>query len=67
MFSTFDTCTKWAINILRSDQEALSSRYAIRGDHLLDPCDYQSGVTGIPVMPATLVTRSWRASARIFL
>ena len=56
MFSTFDTCTTWAINILRSGQEALSSRYAVRGDHLLDPSDYQSGETGIPVMPASLVS-----------
>ena len=56
MFEAFERCTRWAVNILRSDQEDLSSRYAKRGDHQLLAAHAETGTTGIPVMPASLVS-----------
>ncbi len=56
MFDTFSACRRWAVNILRADQQALSGRYAVKGEHGLDPDHFGPGNTGIPVMPDTLVS-----------
>ncbi len=56
MFDTFNGCRRWAVNILRADQQALSGRYAVKGEHRLDPGHFEAGSTGIPVMPDTLVS-----------
>ncbi len=56
MFDTFSVCKRWAVNILRADQQALSGRYAVKGEHGLDPAHFTTGGTGIPVMPDTLVS-----------
>ena len=56
MFATFEACNRWAVNILREGQEALSGQYAQRGDHVLDDAHYESGAADMPVMPSTLVS-----------
>ena len=56
MFSTFDHCTRWAVNVLAGDQEQLSNTYAARGEHILDPDHYCAGATGVPVMPDSLAS-----------
>jgi flavin reductase (DIM6/NTAB) family NADH-FMN oxidoreductase RutF len=56
MFETFETCRRWAVNILRCEQRDLSGRYAIKGQHNMDPAHYELAASGIPVMPETMVT-----------
>jgi flavin reductase (DIM6/NTAB) family NADH-FMN oxidoreductase RutF len=64
MFEAFEHCTRWAVNILRSDQEDLSSRYARRGGHQLDPAHVETGAAGMPVMPDSLVSLECELEAR---
>ncbi len=64
MFGTFATCKRWAVNILRSDQQALSNRYAVKGDHELATGHFELGSTGIPVMPDTLASFECEEEAR---
>lgn len=46
----FEKATKFAVNILASDQEALSNLYAKKGDHALAPEHFRIGKAGTPVM-----------------
>ena len=64
MFETFEQCTRWAVNILRSDQQDMSNRYAQRGDHALDPAHWAEGQSGSPVMPDSLVSLECELEAR---
>jgi flavin reductase (DIM6/NTAB) family NADH-FMN oxidoreductase RutF len=64
LFDAFERCTRWAVNILRSDQEHLSNRYARRGSHQLDPAHIEAGAAGVPVMPASLVSLECELEAR---
>ena len=64
MFDTFQNCTRWAVNILREDQELLSGRYAVKGEHNLDPAHYELTGSGIPIMPDTLVSLECEEEAR---
>ncbi len=64
MYDTFNTCKRWAVNILRADQQALSGRYAVKGEHDLDAAHFEPGVTGIPIMPDTLVSFECEEEAR---
>jgi flavin reductase (DIM6/NTAB) family NADH-FMN oxidoreductase RutF len=40
----------YAINVLARSQEGLSSRYAKKGDHVLDPSHYEAGDNGAPLV-----------------
>ena len=64
MFEAFESCTRWAVNILRSDQQAISIQYAKKGDHLLEPTHYRMSASGIPVMPNTMVSLECELEAR---
>ncbi|MEE4192841.1 MAG: flavin reductase family protein [Halieaceae bacterium] len=64
MFDTFTHCKRWAVNILRADQQALSGRYALKGEHDLDPAHFEAGSTGMPVLPNTLVSFECEEEAR---
>ncbi|PLW82592.1 flavin reductase [Kineobactrum sediminis] len=55
----FDAYAKgghFAINVLAGNQQELSSRYARKGDHVLEPDHYSLGATGAPVVTDALVT-----------
>jgi flavin reductase (DIM6/NTAB) family NADH-FMN oxidoreductase RutF len=56
LFGAWEQTKRYAINILRSDQQSLSGHYAIKGDHLLVDDHYEIGASGVPVMPDTLVS-----------
>lgn len=64
MYDTFDRCQRWAVNVLREDQQALSNQYAVKGDHGLAAEHCAAGDTGIPVMPDTLVSFECEEVAR---
>ncbi len=64
MYDTFASCRRWAVNVLRSDQQELSNRYAAKGAHELDPAHFEPGTSGIPVMPTTLVSFECEEDAR---
>lgn len=64
MYEAFESCTRWAVNILRSDQQGISIQYAKKGDHLLEPTHYRMSPAGIPVMPNTLVSLECELEAR---
>ncbi len=64
MFDTFENCHRWAVNILREDQQDLSGQYAVKGDHRLDEGHYQMSDNGIPIMPDTLVSLECEQEAR---
>ena len=64
MFAAFEAAAGYAVNILRRDQRALADRYAVKGDHLLEPAHHEAGASGLPVMPDTLVSLECDIEAR---
>ncbi len=47
---TFKTAQNWAVHVLASDQEALSGRFARRGEDKFAGLDVDTGVGGIPLL-----------------
>lgn len=50
VFEVFAGPSRYAINVLTSDQEGLSVAYARPGEHQLDPAHYELGDNGAPVV-----------------
>jgi 3-hydroxy-9,10-secoandrosta-1,3,5(10)-triene-9,17-dione monooxygenase reductase component len=46
----FETCDHWAVHILSHEQDALSGRFARRGDNKFDGLDYEGGIGGTPLL-----------------
>jgi flavin reductase (DIM6/NTAB) family NADH-FMN oxidoreductase RutF len=63
MYEAWVKSRKFAVNILRQDQQPLASRYARKGDHSLEAADYTLGATGLPVLPNSLVSLECELSA----
>ena len=53
----------YAINVLRMEQQELSSRYARKGDHELDPAHFVSGEQGAPIIIDALASFECRLHA----
>lgn len=49
-FPAFELAEKYAVNILAADQQELSTLYAQKGNHGLQPQHYQMGEYGLPIM-----------------
>ena len=64
MFDAFEKTQHWAVNILRSDQQDLSTQYAQKGDHKLDAEHFQMAPSGMPILPQTLVSFECEVEAR---
>jgi flavin reductase (DIM6/NTAB) family NADH-FMN oxidoreductase RutF len=64
MFEAFEECTRWGVNILRSDQQSISTQYAKQGDHFLEPTHYTMSRLGVPIMQNTLVSLECELDAR---
>ncbi|MEM0952539.1 MAG: flavin reductase family protein [Pseudomonadota bacterium] len=64
MYETFEHCTRWAVNILRLDQQELSNRYAKKGDHSLAPEHLEQGACDMPVLADSLVSLECELEAR---
>lgn len=56
VFSLYSSAKHYAINVLAGNQQELSSRYARKGDHLLDPEHFTPGERGgAPLINGALV------------
>ena len=64
MIEAFDKAERFTVNILRAEQEQLSTQYAIKGDHILAAEHFEWGANGTPIMPATLVSLECEMEAR---
>ncbi|NIB40512.1 flavin reductase family protein [Pseudomaricurvus alkylphenolicus] len=53
-FNHFESTERYAVNILKEDQQALSGRYSRRGDHNLKEGDWTRGNTDCPVLRESL-------------
>ncbi len=56
VYEAFATPETFAVNVLTREQEALSSQYARKGDHLLDPAHFRLGSNGAPLIRDALVS-----------
>ncbi len=50
----FEAASHYAVNVLRADQQALSTRYTRQGAHELDAGDATVGGSGCPVLATSL-------------
>ncbi len=64
LYEAFEKTDRFAVNILRSDQEELSNQYAKKGDHLLSAEHFEIGASGVPILPPTLVSLECELEAR---
>jgi flavin reductase (DIM6/NTAB) family NADH-FMN oxidoreductase RutF len=64
LFAAFEQTRHFGVNILRASQQDLSNQYAKKGDHLLSPEHFEEGSSGVPVMPATMVSMECELEAR---
>lgn len=60
----FAAATHYCVNVLSEAQQALSGRFAKKGEHALDPSQYSNGETGLPVLHGTLATFECEIDAR---
>ena len=61
--AAFDRAPGFTANILDSEQESVSRRFARQGDHSLDPLEYRIGRSGQPVLRGCLASfecQLWR-------
>jgi len=56
VYDVFSGPRYFAINILSTEQQALSNQYAKKGQHELESADYRLGKYGAPVIRPALVT-----------
>ncbi|MEH6557256.1 MAG: flavin reductase family protein [Oceanicoccus sp.] len=49
-FPAFELAEKYAVNVLAADQQDLSTLYAQKGNHDLQPQHYQMGEYGLPII-----------------
>lgn len=63
-FNAFDSTDRFAVNILSTEQQDLSNRYAKKGDHALADEHFRIGKTGSPVLRGALTTFECKVWAR---
>lgn len=63
-FPAFAAADRFAVNVLTSEQKALSSQYARKGEHSLPADQYRIGKSGCPVLRQALVSFECRVWAR---
>lgn len=56
VFDIYSKAEHYAINVLSDGQQDLSTRYARKGDHLLEEGHYQLGETGAPLIDGALLS-----------
>ena len=56
LYTTFARPRRYAVNVLSSEQMALSNQYAKKGDHILDPGHFRVGRHGAPIIRNALVS-----------
>lgn len=60
----FRDAEHWAVHILASDQEALSTRFATRGENKFSGLDVDTGVGGIPLLQGCAARFQCRTASR---
>jgi flavin reductase (DIM6/NTAB) family NADH-FMN oxidoreductase RutF len=60
----FDKADRFAVNIISTEQQALSNLYAKKGDHKLVKDGYTLGKTGVPVLRGALTVFECKVWAR---
>ena len=60
----FRAATLYCVNVLSHNQSELSSRLARRGDHVLQPDEFEPGSSGLPVLRRTLAAFECRIEER---
>lgn len=63
-FAAFAQCTHYAVNVLQHDQQALSDRYAKKGEHALQSADYRTGRSGVPILKGCMANFECAIDAR---
>ena len=63
-FADFEAADGFAINVLSSEQGALSSQYARKVEHRLEAAHFRLGKSGNPVLKGALTTFECRVWAR---
>jgi flavin reductase (DIM6/NTAB) family NADH-FMN oxidoreductase RutF len=61
----FMTCNAFALNILREDQQELSTHFARPADDRFGAVDWTAGETGVPLIPEVLATMECVVDRRI--
>ncbi len=64
MYAAWAKANRFAVNILRADQQELSTQYAKKGDHVLSDTHFEIGAGGTPVLPQTMVSMECEVEAR---
>ena len=64
MYEAFEQSSQFGVNILRSQQQDLSNQYAKKDDHTLSAGHFVCAASGVPIMPATLVSMECEVEAR---
>jgi flavin reductase (DIM6/NTAB) family NADH-FMN oxidoreductase RutF len=59
-YAAFTGCERFGISVLARDQEALSSRYARREGHVIEPDHFTADEHGVPLLLGALATFSCR-------
>lgn len=60
----FTAASHYCVNVLSEDQQALSGRFAKKGEHALELAHYRIGETGLPVLHGTLAAFECAIDAR---
>ena len=64
VFDAFATSDNYAVTVLKSDQAALSGRFATPGQHAFEGLETETMVTGAPVLTDRLAALDCRVEAR---
>ncbi|MBL4879716.1 MAG: flavin reductase family protein [Oleispira sp.] len=49
-YGLFSGINNYAVSVLSKDQVGLSNRYAVSGDHIMDPAEYYISDSGLPIV-----------------
>ena len=60
----FRVATQYCVNVLSSEQQSLSAKFAKKGEHMLEPSQYTTGKTGLPVLRNCLANFECDLTAR---
>lgn len=64
-FEVFQTVNRFAVNVLRDTQQALSTKFSRPNAHDMDPDDYVIGQSGCPVLTDALAIFECQLESRL--
>ena len=63
-WDAFEATTQFAVNILTTDQQDMSNRYATKGDHDLAADEYTLGDSGCPILTSCIASFECESTER---